>query len=57
MEIHVEVLRDLKNSVKQRKEIEKAQAANQEENDACARRLHEEFHLPVNRENIQRLRL
>jgi len=56
-EVHVEVLRELKNSAKQRKEIEKAQAANQEQNDACARRLREEFHETVNRENIQRVRL
>lgn len=56
-EIHVEVLRDLKNSLKKRKEIEAEQAKNQEENNDCASRLREEFKLPVNRENIQRMRL
>ncbi len=56
-EIHVEVLRDLKNSLQKKKEIQAEQAKNQEKNDECARKLQEEFHLKVNRENIQRLRL
>lgn len=56
-EIHVEVLRDLKNSLKKKKEIEAEQTKNQAENKECARRLREEFHETVNRENIQRLRL
>jgi CRISPR-associated endonuclease Csn1 len=56
-EVHLEVLRDLKNSIKQKQDIEKEQKKNQDENDKCAKMLREEFHLPVNRENIQRLRL
>ena len=56
-EIHVEVLRELKNSLKRRKEVQAEQARNQERNDKCAAMLREEFHLRVNRENIQRLRL
>lgn len=56
-EIHVEVLRDLKNSVKQKKEIETEQKKNQDENEKCAAQLRNEFNQAVNRENIQRLRL
>lgn len=56
-EIHVEVLRDLKNSLERKKEITAEQAENQAKNDECARRLRQEFGLPVNRENIQRIRL
>ena len=56
-EIHLEVLRDLKNSIKKRKEIEAEQAKNQKLNDDCARELREEFHEKVNRDNIERLRL
>ena len=56
-EIHVEVLRDLKNSLRQKKEIEAEQAKNQAKNDKYATALREEFHLPVNRENIHRMRL
>ena len=56
-EVHVEVLRDLKNSFEQKKEIQKLQSENQARNEACVERLREEFHLAVNRENIQRLRL
>ena len=56
-EIHVEVLRDLKHSIDEKRDIQKAQAKNQEENDECARLLREEFNERVNRENIQRLRL
>ncbi|GMV90759.1 MAG: hypothetical protein AMXMBFR82_05370 [Candidatus Hydrogenedentota bacterium] len=56
-EIHVEVLRDLKNSIKRKREIEAEQKANKDINAECARRLREEFNLVVNRENIQRLRL
>jgi CRISPR-associated endonuclease Csn1 len=56
-EIHVEVLRDLKNSLEDRKKIQEAQAENQELNNRCAVRLREEFGVKVNRENIERLRL
>jgi len=56
-EIHLEVLRELKNSIERKKEITDRQSENQAINDECARRLREEFHLRVNRENIQRLRL
>lgn len=55
-EIHLEVLRDLKNSLKKRQEIEVAQKDNQDENDRC-RKILEEKGIHVNRENIQRLRL
>ena len=34
-EIHVEVLRDLKNSLQKKQEMKKVQKANQDENDAC----------------------
>jgi len=56
-EIHVEVLRDLKNSQRQKKEIEAEQKKNQEANERCATLLREEFNTRVNRENIRRLRL
>ncbi|GMW02286.1 MAG: hypothetical protein AMXMBFR84_34220 [Candidatus Hydrogenedentota bacterium] len=56
-EIHLEVLRDLKNSLRQKREIAAEQAKNKEINDHCAKRLREEFHLKANRENIFRLRL
>lgn len=56
-EIHVEVLRDLKNSLRKKKEIQAEQAKNQALNDECARRLREDFKERVSRENIQRLRL
>ncbi len=56
-EIHLEVLRDLKNSLQQKKEIEAEQAKNQAENDKCAEQLREDLKIKVNRENIQRLRL
>lgn len=55
-EIHLEVLRDLKNSLKKRQEIEKTQKENQDENEKC-RTILEEKGIQVNRENIQRLRL
>ena len=55
-EIHVEVLRDLKNSLKQKQEMQKVQKTNQDENDACRKEL-EAFGQRVNRENIQRMRL
>jgi CRISPR-associated endonuclease Csn1 len=56
-EINIEVLRELKNSLEIKKEINKKQAENQRINDECADRLRNEFDLPVNRDNIQRLRL
>ncbi len=57
VEIHVEVLRDLKNSLKKKKEIAAEQAKNKEQNDRRARELREKYNETVNRENIQRLRL
>lgn len=56
-EIHLEVLRDLKNSLKQKKEIEQEQKKNQDLNAQCRRELIETYHVKDTRENIQRLRL